>query len=122
MSENWPPRAVFDRLEASNHRTAVNAAASFASFVGAPVVHAAHAGELRCAMPWFPAEYRGHFEGGTLITDARGRILAAIDRADGEGFAVAAVAWNYQRLHGRPWYRKHVRGRPARPSRERATA
>jgi predicted amidohydrolase len=148
MSENWPPKAVFERLEAANHRTAVNAASSFASFVGAPVVHAAHAGELRCAMPWLPLPYRGRFEGGTLITDARGRILAAIDRADGEGFAiaevepgrvepitqspdrfwlhkrgaVAALAWNYQRLHGRRWYRKHVRGRPARRAREHATA
>jgi predicted amidohydrolase len=148
MSENWPPKAVFDRLEAANHRSAVNAAASFATFVGAPVVHAAHAGELRCAMPWLPLPYRGRFEGGTLITDARGNILDAIDRTDGEGFAiadlepgrvepiaqppdrfwlhkrgaVAALAWNYQRLHGRPWYRKHVRGRSARPSRERAAA
>jgi predicted amidohydrolase len=148
MSENWPPKAVFDRLEAANHRTAVNAAASFATFVGAPVVHAAHAGELRCAMPWLPLPYRGRFEGGTLIADARGTILDAIDRGDGEGFAIAdvepgrieplrqppdrfwlhrrgpmaALAWNYQRLHGRPWYRKHVRGRPARPSRERAAA
>ena len=91
MSENWPPTALFARLEAANHRTALNAAASFAGFVGAPVVHAAHAGELRCPMPWFPAEYRGHFEGGTLITDARGRILDAIDRRDGEGFAIAEV-------------------------------
>jgi predicted amidohydrolase len=146
MSENWPPKAVFRRLEAANHRTALNAAASFATFVGAPVVHAAHAGELRCGMPWFPAEYRGYFEGGTLITDARGRILDAIDCTEGEGFAIAEVepgpvepiaqppdrfwlhnrgavamlAWNYQRLHGRPWYRKHVRGRPARASREHA--
>ena len=148
MSENWPPRSVFRRLEAANHRTAVNAGASFATFVGAPVVHAAHAGELRCATPWLPVPYRGRFEGGTLITDARGTILDAIDRRDGEGFAIAdvepgrieplrqppggfwlhrrgaiaALAWNYQRLHGRPWYRKHVRGRPARPSREAAAA
>ncbi len=148
MSENWPPRSLFERLETANHRTAVDAAATFALYVGAPVVHAAHAGELSCAMPWFPVPYRGRFEGGTLITDERGRILDALDRTDGEGFAiadvqpgrheplrqppdrfwlhrrgaVAAVAWNYQRLHGRPWYRRHVRGRPARPTRERTPA
>jgi predicted amidohydrolase len=148
MSDNWPPAAVFSRLEAANHRRAVGAAASFALYVGAPVVHAAHAGELRCAMPWLPLPYSGRFEGGTLITDARGRILDAIDRTEGEGFAladiepgrieplrrppdrfwlhrrgvVATLAWNYQRLHGRPWYRKHVRGRSARAPRERATA
>ena len=148
MSENWPPRSVFNRLEATNHRRAVDAAATFALYVGAPVVHAAHAGELTCAMPWLPLSYRGHFEGGTLITDERGRILDALDRSDGEGFAiahvepgrreplrqppgrfwlhrrgaVAAVAWNYQRLHGRPWYRRHVRGRPAYAIRERTPA
>jgi hypothetical protein len=32
------------------------------------------------------------------------------------------MTWNYQRLHGRPWYRKHVRGRPASPARERTAA
>jgi predicted amidohydrolase len=143
MSENWPPRSLFQRLETANHRSAVDAAATFAIYIGAPVVHAAHAGDLTCAMPWFPARYRGHFEGGTLITDERGRILDALDRSDGEGFAIADIApvrreplrqppnrfwlhrrgaiaalmWNYQRLHGRPWYRKHVRGRPARSSR-----
>jgi predicted amidohydrolase len=146
MSENWPPKALFNRLEATNHRRAVEAAATFALYVGAPVIHAAHAGELTCGMPWLPSTYRGHFEGGTLITDERGRILNAIDRTDGEGFAIAdveptridpvrhppdrfwlhkrgaiaAMTWNYQRLHGRPWYRKHVRGRPARRSREPA--
>jgi len=148
MSENWPPKAVFNRLEATNHRRAVDAAATFALYIGAPVIHAAHAGELTCAMPWLPTTYRGHFEGGTMITDERGRILDAIDRTDGEGFAIAdvepgrreplrqtpdrfwlhkrgaiaAMTWNYQRLHGRPWYRKHVRGRPVRPSRVRTTA
>jgi predicted amidohydrolase len=148
MSENWPPRSLFDRLESANHRRAVDAAGTFSLYIGAPVVHAAHAGELNCGMPWLPLPYRGHFEGGTLITDERGRILAALDRTDGEGFAiadvepgrheplrrppdrfwlhdrgaVAAMAWNYQRLHGRPWYGKHVRGRPARRARERTPA
>jgi predicted amidohydrolase len=148
MSENWPPRSLFARLEAGNHRRAVDAAATFALYVGAPVVHAAHAGELNCRMPWLPVPYRGHFEGGTLITDERGRILDAIDRTDGEGFAIAdvrpgrheplrqppdgfwlhdrgaiaALTWNYQRRHGRPWYRRHVSGRPARRSREPTAA
>jgi len=146
VSENWPPRSLFSRLEAANHRAAVDAAAAFALYIGAPVVHAAHAGDLDCAMPWLPMPYRGHFEGGTLITDARGRILDVLDRTDGDGFAIADVepgrqaplrdlpdrfwlhrrgavatlAWNYQRLHGRSWYRRHVRGRPARPAPERA--
>jgi predicted amidohydrolase len=148
MSENWRPRSVVRRLEAANHRTAVDAAATFALYVGAPVVHAAHAGELHCAMPWSPLPYRGRFEGGTLICDADGRIVDALDPAGGEGFAIgelepgrrqparqppdsfwlhrrgpaAALAWNYQRIHGRRWYRAHVRGRPSRRAPRRATA
>ncbi len=140
LSENWPPRALMERLEHDNRDRAVHAAESFALYVGAPVAHAAHAGELRCPMPWLPLPYRGHFEGGTLVADADGKVLARLEAEDGEGFAIAdvepgrrtplrqppdrfwlhrrgalaAFAWNYQRLHGRPWYRRHVRGRPAR--------
>jgi predicted amidohydrolase len=135
------------RLEAQNHRLAVHAAESFALYVGAPVIHAAHAGRLECATPWAPLPYRGRFEGGTLVCNAEGRVLASRRRDEGEGLAIAEVepgrrqplreppdgfwlhprgalaafAWNYQRLHGRRWYRRHVRGRPARSaSRERA--
>ena len=140
MSENWPPRGLFRRLERANHRRALRAAETFARYVGAPVVHAAHAGPLECPMPWLPLPYRGRFEGGAIVTDAEGRVLARRDRDQGEGIAVAevepgrrppldqppdrfwlhdrgavaALAWNYQRLHGRRWYRRHVAGRPAR--------
>jgi predicted amidohydrolase len=147
FSENWPPRAVMRRLESANHRRAVRAAQELAPYVGAPVIHAAHAGRLECPLPWSPLPYRGRFEGGTLITDAEGRVLARRHRDDGEGLviaevdpgrreplrrppdrfwlhdrgAVAALAWTYQRLHGRPWYAAHVSGRPARTLRvERA--
>ncbi|MDQ2938991.1 MAG: hypothetical protein M3R23_00505 [Actinomycetota bacterium] len=27
--------------------------------------------------------------------------------------ALSALSWNYQRIHGRRWYGRHVRGRPA---------
>lgn len=140
VSENWPPRAVMRRLEAANHRRAVHAAEAFALYVGAPVIHAAHAGRLECPMPWLRLPYRGRFEGGALICDRDGRVLARRHRNDGEGLAVAevepgrrepllnppdrfwlhrrgalaALAWSYQGLHGRPWYKRHVRGRPAR--------
>jgi predicted amidohydrolase len=140
LSDNWP---LTKRLERANHARAIKAAETFALYVGAPVVHAAHAGDLECPMPWSPLPYRGHFEGGARVCDAEGRVLACRDRHDGEGIAiadvepgrreplrqppdsfwlhdrgaVAAFAWNYQRLHGRPWYRKHVAGRPARASR-----
>ncbi|GAA1821371.1 carbon-nitrogen hydrolase family protein [Planosporangium flavigriseum] len=129
----WMPG--YRRWERDNEATARTAAATFARFVGAPVIHAAHAGTLECAMPWMPMRYRGHFEGSALITDADGTVLAERSRHDGEGIVladitlgrqqpsltppptfwlhrrgpVAAFAWNFQRLHGRRWYRNNVR-------------
>ncbi|MGZ5334792.1 MAG: carbon-nitrogen hydrolase family protein [Solirubrobacterales bacterium] len=138
FSENWPPRAVWRRREPVNHRRALAAAELFALYVGAPVAHAAHSGDLRCPMPWLPLPYEGHFEGGARVVDARGSVLAARDRRDGPGIAiaevepgrigplrapperfwlhdrgaVAALAWNYQRAHGRRWYQRHSFGLP----------
>lgn len=137
FSKNWP---LIRGRERANHARAIRAAEDFALYIGAPVVHSAHCGELRCRMPWSPLPYRGHFEGGARVVDADGHVLAARDRQQGEGIvvaevgaslreplreppnrfwlhprgAMAAFAWNYQRLHGRPWYRRNVAGRPAR--------
>ncbi|MGV0836188.1 carbon-nitrogen hydrolase family protein [Mycolicibacterium thermoresistibile] len=131
----WPPRAVFDHWERRNRATARTAAASFAKYVGAPVVHAAHAGELTCAMPWAPMRYRGRFEGSTLITDAGGTVIAERRPEEGQGVVLGeieigrrapqldpprrywlhprgllpAAVWHYQRWHGRRWYRRHMR-------------
>lgn len=132
----WPPRAVTRRLEAKNVRTALRAPSTFGRFVGAPVVHGAICGEAVCAMPELPGvKYRGHFEGGALIADASGEVLALRHRDDGSGFVIAeveaergpaiepvpdrfwlhprgslpAVTWNTQRLLGRRWYRRHGR-------------
>jgi predicted amidohydrolase len=133
LSGNWLPRLTAG-MEEANEALAVRAAESFASYVGAPVAHAAHAGPLECGMPWFPLRYRGHFEGGTMLVEADGGVVARRDRRDGEGYvigelapgrreplaeppnrfwlhrrgALAALAWNYQRLHGRRWYRRNV--------------
>lgn len=145
----WPPRAVTRRLEASNARTAAVVAQRFAPLVGAPVIHAVHAGPVSCPLPWTPLTYRGSFEGGAVICDARGRVLARRDRRDGPGVALAdltpggvtpsrpiprrywlhrrgplaAMFWHVQRAHGRRWYARHTSGRPAldleRPSAER---
>jgi hypothetical protein len=87
-------------------------------------------------------------QGGAVIADAHGRVLARRDRREGAGFAladvtpgrvapsaeipdrfwlhkrgaVATMLWHYQRAHGRRWYRRHTRGRPplevSRPSDE----
>ena len=130
----WSPHVLFDRLERNNAGTARRAAASFAQYVGAPVVHAAHAGTLTCAMPWLPVRYRGHFEGATLIAAADGTVLAERRADQGEGVVLAEITpgsqparlappagywlhrrgtlptavWHYQRWHGRRWYRHNV--------------
>jgi predicted amidohydrolase len=147
VPQSWPPAALMRRAEAGNRALARRAAEQFAQFVGAPVVHAAHCGPLRCEMPWSPVPYDGHFEGWALITDARGRVLAGRAAEHGEGVVIAEVepgrteparrppdrfwlhrrgaigafTWWYQRLWGRPWYREHVTGRPT-PAEERGPA
>jgi predicted amidohydrolase len=106
--------------------------------VGAPIVHAAHCGEVESPLPWAPIRYRGHFEGATMVCDGHGGVLGARGREQGPGLVlaelqpgrvapseevpdsfwmhrrgpVAAAMWSYQRAHGRRWYRRHTRGRP----------
>ncbi|CAJ1504282.1 carbon-nitrogen hydrolase family protein [[Mycobacterium] burgundiense] len=130
----WTPRAVFDRWEYQNSATARAVAPMFAKYVGAPVIHAAHAGDLTCGMPWLPMPYRGRLEGSTMIVDARGEILAERGPDEGPGVVLAEIeigratplleppdrywlhprgplpsaVWHYQRWHGRRWYRRHV--------------
>jgi len=94
------------------------------------------AGDFACKFPEMPiVPYRGHFQGGALIADAGGNVVALRRRDEGAGIVVADVdigrvppsdpvpdrywlhdrgamptyAWNVQRLHGRRWYRRHVR-------------
>jgi predicted amidohydrolase len=143
VPEGWPLRRFMRRAEEGNRSLARRAAEQFALFVGAPVIHASHSGRLSCEMPWFPLPYEGRFEGWTLICDGSGRVLGARASEQGEGVVVAdvepgrvtpvlqppdrfwlhrrgavpAFTWWYQRLWGRPWYRKHVAGRPPRPAR-----
>jgi predicted amidohydrolase len=134
-----PPGALLDAIERRNTATAWRAAEQFAAFVGAPVVHAAQAGPLRCAMPWWPRAYDGHFVGGAVVCDADGAVLARRRREDGDGAAIAdieprrvararacpdrfwlhrrgllaAAVWSYQRVHGRRWYATHAAGATA---------
>ena len=135
----WPPRALTDRMERKNLALSHRAPAVFGRFIGAPVVHAAMCGEIACAMPDMPGmRYRGRLEGGALIADANGQVLAKREVGDGQGIVMAdfqigrtpplevipdrfwlhrrqampAWAWASQRIHGRRWYARHVRGRP----------
>jgi predicted amidohydrolase len=135
VPRSWGPGPLMDLLEARNCAAARRAAESFATYIGAPVVHAAHAGQLSCPTPWSPLRHEGHFEGATVICAGDGTVLASRDWRDGEGFvvadvepgrvphsaeppdrfwlhrrgAIAAATWHYQRAHGRRWYRRHVR-------------
>ncbi len=122
----WPLMAG---AEVRNARRATTAPAVFARHVGAPVAHAAHAGELSCRFPATPLTYRGYCEGGAQICDATGQVLAFRGREEGNGMVVAevdarrspgvpasdrfwlrrrgtvaAMAWAYQNVHGRRVY------------------
>lgn len=135
----WPPTAYTRRAEAANAATAARAPSVFGRYVGAPVAHAAITGAFSCPMPELPAlTYHGRFEGGAQIADAHGRVLARREGSEGSGYVIAdvdaqrtepreqvpdrfwlhrrgavpAIAWNTERLLGRRWYARHVRGRP----------
>jgi predicted amidohydrolase len=146
VPQSWPPRTLMHRAEEGNRALARRAAQQFAPFIGAPVVHAAHCGPLRCANPWSPLGYDGHFEGWAMICDPSGRVLAGRAPEHGEGVVIAEVepgrvtpslqppdrfwlhrrgalasfTWWYQRIWGRRYYPEHVAGRPARRAPERA--
>lgn len=132
----WRPHTITNRWARANATNAEDAPSAFARLVGAPVVHAAHAGPLACPMPWMPLRYRGHYEGGAVISDATGRVLARRRTEDGAGTVVAdvelgarppvdaipdavwlvdrgplpALAWRMQRAHGRRHYAAAQRG------------
>jgi predicted amidohydrolase len=133
----WHPRWLTRRMEERNAHTALRAPSTFARLVGAPVLHGAICGEIRCRMPELPiVGYRGRFEGGALIAAPDGRVLSLRRGEEGSGWVIdeidiggvpptapiprrywlhrrgllPAVAWNTERLHGRRWYRRHVRG------------
>jgi predicted amidohydrolase len=135
----WHPRFYTRRAEAANAANTRRAPAVFARYVGAPVAHGAISGAFECPMPELPfMQYRGHFEGGAQIADADGRVLARREPGAGSGVVVAdvearrsppreelpgrfwlhrrgtlaAISWNTQRVLGRRWYARHVRGRP----------
>jgi predicted amidohydrolase len=105
----------------------------FARMVGAPVIHASHAGWFACKSPWLPGvPYRSVYLGETQIVDGKGNILARLTHEDGDGVITSEVtpgrvepseeipdgfwipnlprlirfAWTYQNFHGRRYYEK----------------
>lgn len=138
----WWPGPVFDRWERANAERARGAAGGFARLVGAPVVHAAHVGDLECALPGQPGRYRGHLEGGTGAWRADGSLVAMLPpESTGPGTArqitldvplerrtppstpddywltppgpMPTFAWHWQRWWGRRFYEAHVRSTSA---------
>ncbi|MCX2929465.1 carbon-nitrogen hydrolase family protein [Mycobacterium sp. CVI_P3] len=126
----WHPKRLFQTLQKANERRAIEAAGTFAPFVGVPVIHGAHCGTVSCPWPLSFLIYQGHFQGGAMICDHRGRLIAARYRSDGPGVvvadvileradpqptprgywlqqrgSVAAVCWEYQNRLGRWQYR-----------------
>jgi predicted amidohydrolase len=120
-------------LSTRNRQILHDTPSRFAKLVGAPVIHASHAGEFAGGSPWLPGvPYESVYLGETQIVDAAGKILARLAREDGEGFITADItpgsippaetipdrfwipdlpwlirfAWTYQNAHGRRYYRK----------------
>ncbi|MEN1969988.1 carbon-nitrogen hydrolase family protein [Lentibacillus sp. N15] len=131
---SWVPKLVTGHWEDKNECTALECIRSFATYVGAPIIHAAHTGPAVCDMPGMPMQYKGHYEGGSMIVDGQGNRVAFRDHRQGEGIItgeikigqtkpskvisdaywlhnrgpIPSIAWNYQRWHGKRWYKKHV--------------
>ena len=131
------PKFLQRLWEPANSLNAIAAIRDTARLIGAPVIHAAHCGEIECPMPGLPMKYRGYFEGNATIVDASGNVLAHRDSQQGEGIVSAEIAlgaqptvepipdrfwlrgrgilpvfaWHQQRWLGRRWYARHVRRR-----------
>lgn len=120
--------------EPANSRSTLAAIQDSARLIGAPVIHAAHCGEIECPMPGLPIRYQGFFEGNAAIMDASGYVLAHRSASQGEGIVCAEIslgaqetteeipnrywlrsrgflptfAWHQQRWLGRRWYARNV--------------
>jgi len=136
-----PLRRVTAASRRRNARNAVHSVTTMARLVGAPVVHGALCGPISCALLGTPFGYEGRYEGGAMICDADGRVLARRPATDGDGVvlaeiivqgrrpsealpnrywlhrrgAVAAIGWTQQRRYGQRWRARQDRVRP--PSR-----
>lgn len=131
---SWVPKSIINRWEEKNEQTALESVRSFAAYIGAPIIHAAHAGTIECPLPWLPMKYKGHYEAGSMIVDAEGEIIALRNRHEGQGIVMSnlnigrtnhqknipnnywlhdrglipSFAWKYQRWHGKRWYKNVI--------------
>lgn len=130
-------RGLFQWLwESANNQNSIAAIQDSARLIGAPVIHAAHCGNIECPQPGLPMKYRGYFEGNAAIVDASGQVLAQRSAIQGEGIVCAEISlgaqatteeipnrywlrsrggplpiftWYQQRWLGRRWYARNVR-------------
>ncbi len=133
---DYLPDPVRTRLTASMNRIVRNWAPRFARLLGAPVVEAAHCGNLDCRDQLLPLRYRCSIGNGAKICAADGTVLAARAPSDGPGHVIADVEpgavepldeppdrfwieplgptgeafWRIQNMHGARWYERRVGG------------
>ena len=121
-------------MKEQNLSTMKDTPARMAKMLGVAVVHAAHAGEFACNVPWVPGlKYRSYYLGETQIVDGFGKVMARLPREAGEGVITAGITiarnnpseniprgfwipqmhplikffWHYQNLHGKLYYKKN---------------
>jgi len=89
---NWKPTSLTSKWELENEATALRSVRTFATYVGAPVIHAAHVGNVTCKMQGLPGKYKGFFEAGTMIVDDQGKQIALRNRQEGQGIVMGEIS------------------------------
>ncbi|MHA2184039.1 MAG: carbon-nitrogen hydrolase family protein, partial [Promethearchaeota archaeon] len=86
------PRGGSPGLRETTFKMMVETPAIFARMLGAHIIHAGHAGDFICDMPFYPdLQYKSYYEGETQIVDGSGEILERLKREEGEGFIIADI-------------------------------
>lgn len=109
----------------------------FARMMRCPVVDANHVGHFRCPTPITMVPWISQYQGGAIVCDANGEVLAYRSREQGAGVVVADIqpgsvrtteplpdrfwileldpiseylGWRLQNWHGKRWYKRHAAG------------
>ena len=142
--KGWPIRGYLQRhTERFTHWVP-----PFARMMGCPVVAANHCGHFRCPTPIIMVPYISQYQGGAIVCDAKGEVLAYRSREQGAGVVVADIqpggvrtkepipdrfwileldpiseylGWRAQNWHGRRWYNRHGAGSRQRAPADRAS-
>jgi predicted amidohydrolase len=109
----------------------------FARMMRCPVVDANHVGHFGCPSPIIMVPWISQYQGGSIVCDASGEVLAYRSREQGAGVVVADIqpgsvpttepipdrfwileldpiseylGWRMQNWHGKRWYKRHGAG------------